>query len=99
MPYRDGTGPFGLGPGTGRGRGWCRPFSFMRPGFGLRRIGFLGALIPVAAAALQDLANPNGLLRSASRKLIAKKLENARKPIDASYTILGETKSEAKQAE
>jgi len=68
----------------------------MRPGFGVRRIGFLGALIPVAAAALRDLANPNGLLRSASRKLIGRKPGDIRKPIDASYTILDETKSEAK---
>jgi len=23
MPFMDGMGPFGLGPGTGRRRGWC----------------------------------------------------------------------------
>jgi hypothetical protein len=71
----------------------------MRPGFGVRRIGFLGALIPVAAAALRDLANPNGLLRSASRKLIGRKPDDAGKPVNASYTTLDETKSKGKRAE
>jgi hypothetical protein len=25
MPARDGTGPMGMGPMTGGGRGWCNP--------------------------------------------------------------------------
>jgi hypothetical protein len=31
MPFGDGTGPMGLGPMTGRGRGFCAGFG--RPGF------------------------------------------------------------------
>ena len=36
MPGRDGTGPLGLGPMTGGGRGWCNPnFRFFnQPFFG-----------------------------------------------------------------
>lgn len=34
MPFRDGTGPFGEGPGTGRGRGMC---AGGRRGFGQGR--------------------------------------------------------------
>jgi hypothetical protein len=26
MPARDGTGPMGMGPMTGGGRGWCNPY-------------------------------------------------------------------------
>lgn len=88
MPYRDGTGPFGLGHGTGRGRGGCRTSSFL----GVRRIGFFSSLIPVAAAVLRDMANPDGLLRSFGRTLIAKKTDSA-KLLDASFTVLNETDS------
>jgi len=37
MPFRDGTGPLGTGPGTGRGAGWCAgppPAGNMSPGQG-----------------------------------------------------------------
>jgi hypothetical protein len=88
MPFHDGTGPWEFGSGTGRGRGLRRGFSFMRAGFGTRRIGFLGAMIPVAAAALRDLSNPNGLLRSTCRKLISQKTNDFGKPVDASFTVI-----------
>lgn len=40
MPGRNGTGPMGLGPGTGRGMGYC---GIDRPGFrGLRGRGCFG---------------------------------------------------------
>lgn len=35
MPRRNGTGPMGMGPMTGWGRGYCRP-----RGFGARRVDF-----------------------------------------------------------
>ncbi|NMC07366.1 MAG: DUF5320 domain-containing protein, partial [Candidatus Lokiarchaeota archaeon] len=35
MPGGDGTGPWGLGPGTGRGRGFC----FGNPGTGYMQAG------------------------------------------------------------
>jgi len=92
MPYRDGTGPFGLGPGTGRGRGGCWTSSFMQAGLGTRRIGFFGALLPFVAAAIRDLANPNGILRSVGRTLTAQKTDSA-KPRDTSFTVLDETDS------
>ena len=38
MPHGDGTGPMGLGPGTGWGRGYCTGYS--RPGYFGR--GFFG---------------------------------------------------------
>ncbi|MBD3319471.1 MAG: hypothetical protein GF350_00070 [Chitinivibrionales bacterium] len=91
MPYQDGTGPLGFGPGTGRGRGWRRKFTSRRMDFGIRRIGFFGSLIPVAVAAIRDLANPSGFLRSTTRKLIARKPEDLKKPVDASYSILDES--------
>jgi len=37
MPGGDGTGPYGLGPGTGRGRGFCLGYpgpGFLSSGFG-----------------------------------------------------------------
>ncbi|HDI03093.1 MAG TPA: hypothetical protein ENF67_00955 [Candidatus Pacearchaeota archaeon] len=37
MPFGDGTGPLGLGPGTGRGLGYCRGFGV--PGF-INPLGF-----------------------------------------------------------
>lgn len=67
MPLGDGTGPLGLGPRTGRGRGRC--LAGVRSGRlgrvrSRHRGGWLwGIALPVAAAALRDLANPAGLLR------------------------------------
>jgi len=39
MPNRNGTGPFGQGPASGRGRGFCtdRDSTGMLPGFGRGR--------------------------------------------------------------
>ena len=37
MPARDGTGPLGMGPRTGWGRGWCR--SGRGYGYGWRQAG------------------------------------------------------------
>jgi hypothetical protein len=93
MPYRDGTGPSGFGPGTGRGRGGYGLSPLVGTGFSARRMGFLGAFVPVVAAAVRDLANPDGLLRTAGKKLIARKTDNSKKPVDGSFTILDETDS------
>jgi len=43
MPRGNGIGPEGLGPGTGRGSGFCNGFDqpgFMNSGMGGRRAGF-----------------------------------------------------------
>jgi hypothetical protein len=34
MPGFDGTGPAGMGPMTGGGRGWCNPYSPFYAGYG-----------------------------------------------------------------
>ena len=34
MPRFDGTGPAGMGPMTGGGRGWCNPYSPAYTGYG-----------------------------------------------------------------
>jgi hypothetical protein len=34
MPAFDGTGPAGMGPVTGGGRGWCNPYSPLYAGYG-----------------------------------------------------------------
>jgi hypothetical protein len=33
MPGFDGTGPGGMGPMTGGGRGWCNPYGPLRAGY------------------------------------------------------------------
>jgi hypothetical protein len=63
MPRRDGTGPYGMGPGTGFGRGRCF-------GRGRGRGLFYGLLLPLAAGVARDLMNPNGLLRGTTRALL-----------------------------
>lgn len=67
MPLRDGTGPLGLGPGSGRRNDNCYA------GFGYRNIsrgifhGRQGRLlsigVPLVAAILRDLLNPSGVIR------------------------------------
>jgi len=43
MPFRDGTGPAGMGPMTGRGMGPCAGYSGIgRMGTGFGRFGFFG---------------------------------------------------------
>jgi len=39
MPGFDGTGPAGMGPGTGGRRGNCPPSSYVAPGYGAGRGG------------------------------------------------------------
>jgi hypothetical protein len=34
MPGMNGTGPAGMGPMTGGGRGWCNPYSSLNAGVG-----------------------------------------------------------------
>jgi hypothetical protein len=68
MPLHDRTGPLGLGPGTGRGRGGCYS------GFGCRTIvssivtrrsnWLIGIAAPLVAAVVRDLLNPSGMIRS-----------------------------------
>ena len=95
MPRGDGTGPDGMGPGTGRGRGWCRRFLFPNDRFSSKRLGFLGALIPLVGAVIRDAANHDGFLRSFSRKLLSNReaaRNQKRAAVEAKYTIIDEKK-------
>lgn len=96
MPRGDGTGPLGQGPGTGRERGWCRGFLFPNDRFSSRRLGFLGALVPLVGAVIRDVINPNGLLRSVSRKLLSnrKPVKDNNDAIEANYSIIDEKASQ-----
>ncbi len=44
MPLRDGTGPTGEGPGTGRGGGPCVPSKPNLPPPSLKRIAYKGTI-------------------------------------------------------
>lgn len=95
MPGGDGTGPGGMGPGTGRGRGWCRNALFPDGRFSSKRLGFLSALVPLAVAVIRDAVNPNGLLRSFSRKLLGNRnsaQNQKRDAVEAKYTVIDEKK-------
>ncbi len=63
MPLRDGTGPFGLGPGSGGkccvGSGYR---SASRSVFGGRNGLLLGLTASFVTAVLRDLMNPSGVL-------------------------------------
>ena len=70
MPRGDGTGPSGLGPNTGRGRGLCGGAGHTL--FGGGRGWFWGLAAPAVAAIARDLANPSGLLRRLARGLLTR---------------------------
>lgn len=90
MPNRDGTGPCGMGPATGRGGGrWSRFNLFVRPGG--RRITAFAAIVPLVGALIKDITNPNGIVRYVMRKLLGqRKTPDRNKAINASYTVISE---------
>ena len=97
MPGGNGRGPFGLGPGTGRGRGWCRTgirFFSPDPIRGKNR-WLLGFAVPVIAAALHDLSNPQGLLRRIAATLLPdKRIKDMRRINDTvHYTVMETSKT------
>jgi hypothetical protein len=67
MPSGDGTGPLGLGPKTGSGRGLCNNAILSgtprRAAFGGRKHWLIGLAAPIVVALIHDLANPTGILR------------------------------------
>jgi hypothetical protein len=101
MPLRDGTGPWGFGPGTGRGRGWCRTgmrTPFLGPIIARgRNRWLLGLAAPLIAAAIRDLANPKGLLRRIAVSLVPdKRMKEMRRINDtAHYTVIETSKKAA----
>ena len=88
MPRNDGTGPLGLGPRTGRGRGWCRGFFFTGTRGGRRRLGVFGMIVPIVGVIIRDVMNPQGLLHSLRRKYLPLNKDRRQEPIDAEYTIV-----------
>lgn len=94
MPNRDGTGPCGSGPGTGRGGGrWSRFNLFgSRPGRG--RITVFAAIAPLLGALVKDITNPSGIVRQVIKKMLAqRKVSDKNKEINASYTVISEDNS------
>ncbi len=63
MPNKDGTGPSGMGAGTGRGGGKC--FGKVRG-----RGPLYSIVIPAATGIVRDLMNPNGFIRGITRALL-----------------------------
>lgn len=67
MPLHDGTGPWGLGPGSGRGSGRCLTGTGHKSAFHYgfnRKHGLLfGMLLPIGTAIVRDLLNPSGVIR------------------------------------
>ncbi|MBN1127643.1 MAG: DUF5320 domain-containing protein [Chitinispirillaceae bacterium] len=104
MPLRDGTGPLGFGPKTGRGRGWCRTGLRsvpLRPlAFGARNRWLFGLAAPVIVAAIRDLANPRGVLRHLAQAFLSDKKKDKRNISHvADYAVINETRPSAKPAE
>jgi hypothetical protein len=103
MPARDGTGPVGMGPGTGRGRGWCRTgvrFSAIGwTAFRGKNRWLLGLAAPVIAAAVRDLINPKGVLRHIASALRSNKRKNVPHKVsrEADYTVVEEKNSRTDQ--
>jgi hypothetical protein len=89
MPNRDGTGPRGMGPGTGRGPGrWCQ-FDFLTNRTSRKRATIFAAVVPLVGALIRDITNPNGVLRFFARKLLGQqKTTDRNKAIKANYTVL-----------
>lgn len=84
MPLRDGTGPFGLEPGSERGRGrYCAGFGYKRVSRSLlceKQGWLLGLAVPFTVAAIHKLFKPSGLLYRIIYTLSnAKVTENAQK--------------------
>ena len=68
MPGYNGTGPHSKGPLTGRGLGICRRAVGRIPGN--HRLTLPIISVAVMGAAVEDIRNPNGLLRRVSAFLV-----------------------------
>ncbi len=96
MPRLDGTGPFGIGPRTGRGRGRCGGFGVCVAGMRPPGRALFAFALTMAGAVIRDAMNPAGLTRSLFRALggrSASRLNapdgvSARKMRPAEYEVL-----------
>jgi len=97
MPLRNGTGPSGLGPGTGRGRGGCRSGSAYRtishPLLRGRQGWLAGLVVPLVTVIVRDLLNPAGVLRRIVQKLPTGKITDTSRNTrqEAEYTVIDES--------
>ncbi len=66
MPNFDGTGPMGKGPRTGRGRGICRETKGTSS-------PWTKILLPIVAAAAEELLNPNSIFHRKIKQIFSKK--------------------------
>lgn len=80
MPLRDGTGPLGFGPGSGRGKGGCYTKfgyrSMPRTIFHGRPSWLLGIAVPLVAAVLRDLLNSSSMIRRIVHLSLTPKIKN-----------------------
>lgn len=96
MPLHDGTGPWGLGPRTGRGSGRCYTGvghrSVFQTGFSRKNGWLLGMLLPLGTAVIRDLLNPSGVLRRIVHVPSASKSGSDARKIrrDAEFTVMDE---------
>ncbi|MFP4164865.1 MAG: DUF5320 family protein [Chitinispirillaceae bacterium] len=79
MPSGDGTGPLGLGPGTGKRRGWCA---------GGRKVAFWSLAAPAAAAVIRDVMNPGGVLRGCFRQMLGGRKAEKRIGKETEFSVL-----------
>ena len=89
MPQKDGTGPCGMGPGTGRGWGRMNRFAFLLNKPGRRKFGLYAAAVPLVGVIIKDLQNPDGIVRLLAGKLFGfRRSLPADKRVDACYTVV-----------
>jgi hypothetical protein len=91
MPDRDGTGPCGRGPGTGRGWKKWSTFSFFADRPGRIRVTFYAVVVPFIGAIIRDIMNPDGVIRLIAGKLFRNTRSLPKnKEVNATYRIISE---------
>ena len=103
MPSGDGTGPFGLGPGTGRRKGRCNTGSCFgdigRGAFRGKNRWLFGLAAPLVIAVIRDLTSPTGFLRQLSAAFLPgnrmKDPQTIRR--DAEYSVLDQQSAKPDQ--
>ncbi len=94
MPRRDGTGPEGLGPGTGRRSGPCFRTLYNKKG----HISIWRSMIlPAVGFIINDARKPDGITQRTVRGLISylknkKQIQQDKKVINADFKIVEDEK-------
>lgn len=80
MPLHDGTGPWGMGAGTGRKKGTCfAGFDHRRMSqsvFRGRQSWLVGIAVPLVTTVLRDLLNPSGVIRRIVYESVHKRISD-----------------------